>query len=95
MEAVIGQEGLSADFAGMPQDAQRLALDSWARIRTFLLRRGLRQGAWFLTFLEQRRFGRADFDAFLRGYFDHYAFQSIDTDTFATYTRRELLRHPG
>ncbi len=53
------------------------------------------KGAWFLQALEQR-FGRADFDAFLRGYFDHYAFQSITTADFLQYAKANLLdKHPG
>ena len=58
------------------------------------------KGAWFLQFLEQR-FGRAEFDAFLRGYFDHFAFQSISSQQFADYAKANLLRqvsgqgHPG
>ena len=53
------------------------------------------KGAWFLQFLEQR-FGREVFDAFLRGYFDHFAFQSISTAQFVDYAKANLLaRHPG
>ena len=53
------------------------------------------KGAWFLQFLEQR-FGRRTFDAFLRGYFDHFAFRSISTPQFVDYARRELLaKSPG
>ncbi len=53
------------------------------------------KGAWFLQFLEER-FGRAGFDAFLRGYFDHFAFQSISTAQFADYARANLLdKHSG
>src|SRR5690606_39633012 len=48
------------------------------------------KGAWFLQFLEQR-FGREDFDAFLRGYFDHFAFQSISSQQFADYAKKHLL----
>ncbi|MBN8248313.1 MAG: M1 family metallopeptidase [Verrucomicrobia bacterium] len=52
------------------------------------------KGAWFLQFLEER-IGRQDFDAFLRGYFDHFAFQSISTPQFLAYARTHLLeRHP-
>jgi len=32
------------------------------------------------------------FDAFLRGYFDHFAFQSITTDDFTGYLREHLLK---
>ncbi len=48
------------------------------------------KGAWFLQFLEQR-FGRRAFDRFLRGYFDHFAFQSIATPHFVAHAQRELL----
>ena len=53
------------------------------------------KGAWFLQFLE-RRFGRAVFDPYLKGYFDHFAFQSITTQQFADYLKANLLdKHPG
>jgi aminopeptidase N len=53
------------------------------------------KGAWFMQFLEQR-IGRADFDAFLRGYFDHFAFQSISSQQFADYAKANLLdKYPG
>ncbi len=53
------------------------------------------KGAWFMQFLEQR-VGRADFDAFLRGYFDHFAFQSISSQQFADYAKPNLLqKYPG
>ena len=53
------------------------------------------KGAWFMQFLEER-VGRAEFDAFLRAYFDHFAFQSISTAQFAEYAQANLLeRHPG
>ncbi|MEE9329438.1 MAG: leukotriene A4 hydrolase C-terminal domain-containing protein, partial [Parvularculaceae bacterium] len=47
------------------------------------------KGQFFLIFLEQR-FGRAEFDAFLKGYFDHFAFQSITTEDFIKYLHDEL-----
>ena len=48
------------------------------------------KGAALLTMLEHA-FGRERFDRFLRAYFDHFAFQSIDTATFLAYLRRHLL----
>ena len=48
------------------------------------------KGAWFLQFLEQR-FGRQTFDAFLRSYFDNFAFHSISSDEFEAYLRANLL----
>ena len=41
--------------------------------------------------LIESKVGRPKFDAFLRGYFDHFAFQSITTDTFKDYIRKNLL----
>jgi aminopeptidase N len=53
------------------------------------------KGAWFLQFLEQR-FGRQAFDAFLRSYFDTFAFQSITTQQFADFAKKNLLdKYPG
>ena len=53
------------------------------------------KGAWLLQFLEQR-FGRAEFDAFLRSYFDTFAFQSITTQQFADFAKKNLLdKYPG
>jgi len=53
------------------------------------------KGSWFLQTLEAK-FGRATFDAFLRGYFDHFAFRSISTDQFLDYLKTNLLdEHPG
>lgn len=47
------------------------------------------KGQYFLMFLEER-FGREQFDAFLKQYFDHFAFQSITTEDFITYLHDEL-----
>ena len=53
------------------------------------------KGAWMLQWLEQQ-YGREVFDAFLRGYFDHFAFQPITTEMFLAYAREHLLaKHPG
>jgi hypothetical protein len=53
------------------------------------------KGRLFLTYLDAK-FGRERFDAFLRGYFDHFAFKSITTDQFTEYLADNLLdRFPG
>jgi aminopeptidase N len=52
------------------------------------------KGAWFLATME-RRAGRAVFDPFLRGWFDQHAFQSVTTEQFIAYLRKNLLaQHP-
>jgi hypothetical protein len=53
------------------------------------------KGSWFLAWLEER-FSREVFDPFLRGYFDRFAFRSINSEDFADHLREHLLdRHPG
>jgi len=53
------------------------------------------KGAAFLRMLE-RAFGRPVFDPWLRGYLDHFAFQSITTTQFLEYLRTTLLsKTPG
>jgi aminopeptidase N len=52
------------------------------------------KGALLLRRMEQV-FGRETFDAYLRGYFDNFAFKSITTAEMLDYMRRELLdKHP-
>ncbi|MFQ6370602.1 M1 family metallopeptidase [Shewanella sp. YIC-542] len=53
------------------------------------------KGQLFLLYLEQK-FGREHFDAFVKQYFDHFAFGSIDTERFEQYLQQHLLqRYPG
>jgi len=47
------------------------------------------KGQFFLQFLEQR-FGRDEFDAFLKKYFDDFAFQSLSTEEFIKYLHDQL-----
>lgn len=48
------------------------------------------KGATFLRHLE-KSYGRARFDSFVRGYFDHFAFQSIRTSDFINYLNQHLI----
>jgi hypothetical protein len=47
------------------------------------------KGAAFLRQLE-KAYGRARFDSFVRGYFDHFSFQSIRTIDFVNYLNQHL-----
>jgi leukotriene A-4 hydrolase/aminopeptidase len=49
------------------------------------------KGVLFLRSLEET-FGRADFDRFLRDYFEHFSFQSITTEDFAAYLKQHLFQ---
>ena len=91
MERVISQSGLQREIKAMSKWAQVLAPrpvagsdpdDSLSAV-------AYDKGAWFLGFLEER-FGREHFDAFLRSYFDHFAFQSIETAQFVAYFNENL-----
>lgn len=48
------------------------------------------KGAALLRYMEEV-FGREQFDNYLRGYFNHFAFQSITTDQALAYMKSELL----
>ena len=95
-EALLSARALQKSIGTMPANAQKLAPDP----------RGLGgddalsdvaydKGSWFLRTLEQR-FGRDNFDAYLKGYFAHFAFQSITTEQMLDYMKPHLIdRYPG
>ena len=96
MEYVIARDALKANIGDMPEATQALAVKPGTELDAddALSAVSYDKGAWFLQFLEQR-FGREVFDAFLRGYFDHFAFQSITTEEFLDYAREHLFNaHP-
>jgi leukotriene-A4 hydrolase len=90
MEAVLGRRQLAAEMAGLPESDRVLHIDLTGRDPddgcTFV---PYEKGALLLRTVEQA-VGRERFDAFLRAYFDNFAFQSITTAEFLEYIRREL-----
>ena len=97
MEHVIDRDELKQEYRTLKPELQRLSLkpgtlsdpddQSSATVYT--------KGAWFLQFLE-KRFGREVFDPWLKGYFDHFAFQSITTAQFRDYLKTQLIdKHPN
>lgn len=97
MELVIARNSLKKNIGEMPVATQALAVKPGTQLDAddALSAVAYDKGAWFLQFLEQR-FGRENFDAFLRGYFDHFAFQSITTETFLDYAKKNLFdKHPN
>jgi len=97
MEYVISRNALRENIAGMPEATQALAVKPGTELDAddALSAVAYDKGAWFLQFLEQR-FGRENFDAFLRGYFDHFAFQSVTTEQFLAYAKEHLFdKFPG
>jgi leukotriene-A4 hydrolase len=96
MDAVLGLKSLREDLAGLAPKDQVLAIDLRDRDPGLALSDvPYEKGRLFLNFLDAK-FGRERFDAFLRGYFDHFAFKSITTEEFNQYLWENLLdRFPG
>ena len=93
MESVINRDDLKKEFAEAPQALQVLATKPGALKDpdNSITATVYTKGAWFLQFLEQR-YGRERFDPFLKDYFDHFAFQSINSAQFAKYAQQNLLQ---
>ena len=89
MEYAIARNSLKKEIGSMPEATQSLAVKPGTQLDAddALSAVSYDKGAWFLQFLEER-FGRQEFDAFLRGYFDHFAFQSITTEQFLAYAKK-------
>jgi leukotriene-A4 hydrolase len=96
MEDVLGLQSLRRDIAALPPDEEHLAIDLRGRDPDDgVTDIAYEKGKLFVQWLESR-YGRASLDAFLRAYFDHFAFQSISTEQFLEYLRANLLKQkPG
>ena len=95
-EFILAADELRGELDEVPKPDQRLVPDFDARDADdagsdF----AYTKGAWLLRTLEAK-FGRDAFDAYLRGYFDHFAFRSITTDEMLAWLEPNLLaKHPG
>lgn len=91
MEAVLGRQTLEQEIAALEDRDEILYVDLKGRDpdEGFTLI-PYEKGSLFLRHLEET-FGRERFDQFLRGYFDHFAFQSIFTPDFVAYLKKNLL----
>lgn len=91
MEAVLGYQALAEGLETLEPEDQILAIDLRGRDPDDVFSNiPYEKGALFLRELEQK-VGRNNFDAFLRGYFEVFAFQSISTDQFIDYLKTTLL----
>ncbi len=95
-EALLSARALQKSIGGMPPNAQKLAPEPRGMSADDTLSDvAYSKGSWFLRTLEQR-YGRERFDAYLRGYFDHFAFQSITTEQMLDYLKPNLIdKYPG
>jgi len=96
MEEVLGLKTLRDELAKFKPADQILAIDLRDRDPGDSLSNiPYEKGRLFLNYLDAK-FGRDRFDSFLRGYFDHFAFKSINTEQFRAYLQENLLdRFPG
>jgi leukotriene-A4 hydrolase len=96
MEAVLGLQSLRDEMTTLAPRDQVLAIDLRDRNPELAFSAvPYEKGRLFLKYLEAK-FGTEHFDAFLHGYFDHFAFQSISTEQFNEYLFANLLdRFPG
>ena len=91
MEAVLGLRALHADLERLEDADEILHVDLAGRDPDAgMTQVPYEKGALFLRHLEEAA-GRERFDAFLRGYFDHFAFRSITTADFLAYLSEHLL----
>ena len=92
MEAVLGLQELREELDRLDDGDEILHLDLAGRDPDDgMTRVPYEKGALFLTTLEHA-FGRTRFDAFLKAYFDHFAFRSIATAEFEGYLRENLFK---
>jgi len=91
MEAVLGRQDLQADIDALPANDQIMAIDLRGRDPDDVFSNiPYEKGALFLRELEHK-VGRENFDKFLLGYFEKFAFKSITTDQFVSYLEQTLL----
>ena len=91
MESVLGKKDLGEEIAEFKDEDEILHIDLKGRDPDEgMTRVPYEKGALFLLAIEEK-VGRDRLDPFLKGYFDHFAFQSITTADFEGYLRKELF----
>ena len=91
MLALLGKRGLERELATLPARDTWLKLDLAGRDPDDgMTDIAYEKGYLFLRGLEET-VGREPFDAFLRAYFDAFAFQSVTTEQFVDYLKSELI----
>ena len=95
-EALLSARALEKSIGRMPANSQKLAPEPrGVGADDALSDVAYDKGSWFLRTLEQK-FGRANFDAYLKGYFDHFAWHSITTEQMLAYMKPNLIeKYPG
>jgi leukotriene-A4 hydrolase len=90
-ERALADRTLREDLEHMSAEDQVLAVDLRGRDPGVGMRDAAdRKAALFFAYLDGK-FGRERFDAFLRGFVDHFAFKSVTTEQFLAYLKENLL----
>ncbi|HEX7047740.1 MAG TPA: M1 family metallopeptidase [Gammaproteobacteria bacterium] len=90
-EAALGYADIQDALDSLPADETVLNIELGKRDPDSVFSNiPYEKGALFLRELEYK-VGRDNFDEFLRGYFDHFAFQSITTADFEKYLKEHLV----
>ena len=91
MEAVLSYQGLVEEMKTLSEKDQKLALDIRGQDPDDAFS-GIPydKGKMMLDWLESE-YGRERFDDFVKQYFNHFAFQSITTETFMEYLEINLI----
>lgn len=91
MEAVLSYQSLIEDMNGLSEKDQILALDLRGQDPDDAFTNvPYDKGRMLLDWLENK-YGREVFDAFVKNYFNHFAFQSITTEDFMAYLEENLI----
>lgn len=95
MEDVLGYQSLLEDIETLPPEDTRLLVNMTGRDPDDVFSNvPYEKGRSLLVFIEQA-VGREAFDAWLRGYFDRHAFNSLDTAAFLDDLQTHLIdAHP-
>jgi aminopeptidase N len=95
-EVLLSARALQKEIGRMPANSQRLAPEPRnLNADDELSDVAYDKGSWFMRTLE-RRFGRKDFDAYLKSYFNHFAWHSITTEQMLGYLKPNLIdKYPG
>ena len=95
-EALLSARALQKSIGAMAENAQKLAPGPrGVGADDALSDVAYDKGSWFLRTLEQK-FGREHFDAYLKGYFDHFAWHSITTEQMLAWLKPNLIeKYPG
>lgn len=90
LERRLGYEELLAEIKELPEADQRLLPNFEGRDPDDGVTRIPYEKGRLLLYQLETRLGRADFDAFLRGWFTEHAWQSVTTKDFVAYYTKQL-----